>query len=135
METKICSKCGKELPIDQFYWKDKKAGRRRSECRNCHNNYVKIKYKERKDNLINLKGEQGCAKCGEKRGYLLDYHHLDPSQKEYTISRLTAGQCSAEKLEKELSKCIILCANCHREFHFFENNRENFTIEEYLASK
>lgn len=32
----------------------------------------------------------------------------------------------------EIQKCILLCSNCHREFHYFE--KENgITIEEYLA--
>ena len=44
METKICTKCGKELPITDFNWRSKKEGTRRSECKYCHSDYMKKKY-------------------------------------------------------------------------------------------
>lgn len=44
----------------------------------------------------------------------LDIHHTDTSAKEFTISsRLT----SWDAIQRELDKCVILCANCHREAH------------------
>ena len=46
----------------------------------------------------------------------LEFHHLDPSTKEFGIS--TEGiPRSWEKIEAELKKCVLLCANCHREVH------------------
>ena len=131
METKICTKCGRELPIDYFYWRDKKAGRRRSECKQCHNGYVKQKYQERKENIDDLKSSLKCAKCGDDRSYVLDFHHKDPKEKDNTISRLTAHQASKERLNQELQKCICLCANCHREFHYLEI-QNGLTLDEYL---
>lgn len=131
METKICTKCGRELPIDQYYWRDKKAGKRRSECKDCHNGYVKQKYQERKENIDDLKSSLKCAKCGDSRFYVLDFHHKDPKEKDNTIARLTANQASEERLNQELQKCICLCANCHREFHYLEN-QNGLTIDEYL---
>ena len=41
-------------------------------------------------------------KCGESRGHLLDYHHLDPSTKENTIARLTSNTSSVQKIEEEI---------------------------------
>ena len=131
METKVCTKCGRELPIDQYYWRDKKAGKRRSECKDCHNGYVKQKYQERKENIDDLKSSLKCAKCGDSRFYVLDFHHKDPKEKDNTIARLTANQASEERLNQELQKCICLCANCHREFHYLEN-QNGLTIDEYL---
>ena len=131
MKTKICTKCGRELPIDQYYWKDKKAGKRRSECKDCHNGYVKQKYQERKNSIDDLKSSLKCAKCGDSRFYVLDFHHKDPKEKDNTIARLTANQASEERLNQELQKCICLCANCHREFHYLEN-QNGLTINEYL---
>ena len=131
METKICTKCGRELPIDQYYWRDRKAGKRRSECKDCHNGYVKQKYQERKENIDDLKSSLKCAKCGDSRFYVLDFHHKDPKEKDNTIARLTANQASEERLNQELQKCICLCANCHREFHYLEN-QNGLTIDEYL---
>lgn len=71
-------------------------------------------------------------KCGESRGHLLDYHHLDPSTKENTIARLTSNTSSVQKIEEEIGKCIVLCANCHRDFHYLEN-KNGITIQEYLS--
>ena len=58
-----------------------------------------------------------CMLCGYNK-YLgaLDFHHLDPSRKGFAIS--TRGLTrSWEKIREELDKCILVCANCHRELH------------------
>lgn len=133
METKICSKCGKELPLDQFNWRDKTKGTRRSECKICHSNFMKKKYQEKKEVISDLKQQCKCAKCGESRSYLLDYHHLDPAEKESTVARMISNNYSLDKVYSEMKKCIVLCSNCHREFHYFNNNDKNFTIDKYLA--
>ena len=44
IETKVCTKCHKELPITDFNWRNKEKGTRRSECKYCHSNYMKQKY-------------------------------------------------------------------------------------------
>ena len=130
METKICSKCKRELPIDQFHFRDKAKGTRRSDCKECHNGYVKIKYSERQKEIEDIKSNLKCAKCGDTRGYLLDFHHLDPKEKDRAVSRMISNNASNETIEAEMKKCICLCANCHREFHYFE--KSGMTIEQYL---
>lgn len=43
-----------------------------------------------------------------------DFHHLDPMEKDFSISdRMT----SFEAIVRELAKCVLLCARCHREVH------------------
>ena len=130
METKICTKCGKELPVDQFNWRDKNKGTRRSECKICHSSYMKNKYQEKKNIINQLKQKQSCAKCGDNRFYVLDYHHLDPNVKDMNISRMLSNRSNIKDVEQEIDKCIVLCANCHREFHYL-----NITIKEYLAGQ
>lgn len=132
METKVCTKCGKVLPIDQFNWRNKEKGTRRSECKSCHSGYMKEKYQEKKEIIQELKSQCKCAKCGESRGYLLDYHHLDPALKDDTIARLTSNASNINVAYEEIKKCIVLCANCHREFHHFNNLNSNFSIYDYL---
>jgi hypothetical protein len=57
-----------------------------------------------------------CIVCGyEKCEAALEFHH-NRGQKEETITNLLKNS-SKEKLLKELNKCILLCANCHREVH------------------
>ena len=132
METKICTKCGRELPIDQFNFRNKAKGTRRSECKECHTSYMKQKYQEKKNEVQAIKAQLSCAKCGDKRGYVLDFHHLNPEEKENTIARMLSNRYELNKVYDEINKCIVLCANCHREFHHFQNLNPNLTIEEYL---
>lgn len=132
METKVCTKCGKLLPLDQFGWRNKQKGIHRADCKQCHSAYMKNKYQEKKNVIQELKSQCKCAKCGDNRGYVLDYHHIDPSQKEDDIARMTSNTSSWDKVFEEINKCIVLCANCHREFHHFNSLDSSFTIEKYL---
>ena len=86
--------------------------------RKWHRDYYqrvrKSKLQERKQYLVDLRGGC-CERCGYDR-YLgaLDFHHLDASTKEFSISDTMRA---LEKDLEELEKCILLCANCHREAH------------------
>ncbi len=65
---------------------------------------------------VKYKGGQ-CANCGYKKCIqVLEFHHLNPNKKDFGISAKGYAR-SWEKVKKELDKCIILCANCHREIH------------------
>lgn len=134
METKVCTKCGKELPVDQFNWRNKAKGTRRADCKFCHNNYMKIKYQEKREIVQELKAQCSCAKCGDQRGYLLEYHHSDPTQKENGIARMVSNNYQLDKVYDEIEKCVVLCANCHREFHYLHNRDNSLTTETYLNS-
>lgn len=50
----------------------------------------------------------------------LEFHHKDPSKKEVTLSRAVNNGWSIERMEKEIAKCVVLCANCHRKLHYEE---------------
>jgi len=133
METKICTKCGENLPLDQFNYRDKVKGARRSECKKCHTDYMKKAYSKKKEAIQELKSQISCQKCGETRGYCLDYHHVDPNTKVNTVARLTSNAYSMETIYKEIEKCIVLCANCHREYHHLQEKDKNLTIQQYLS--
>lgn len=130
METKICSKCEIEKPIEDFAFRDKKRGTRRAECKACISARQREKYHRNRQILDDLKKQQKCEKCGENRFYLLDFHHIDPSTKEKNVSRFSSNS-SLNKALAEMKKCICLCANCHREFHYLEKEK-GITLEEYL---
>lgn len=58
-----------------------------------------------------------CSICGyNKYNGALQFHHLDPSKKDFGISR-GGNTRSFEKIRLELDKCILVCANCHFEIH------------------
>jgi predicted Zn-ribbon and HTH transcriptional regulator len=72
---------------------------------------------EQKSKAVNYKGSV-CEKCGYSFECLevYDFHHPDPTQKEIKIADWM-GRSKWDKLKKELDKCVLLCANCHRIHH------------------
>lgn len=58
----------------------------------------------------------GCILCGENEIACLDFHHIDPETKEYSVSQLLRTG-SFSRAASEIEKCIVLCANCHRKLH------------------
>ncbi len=57
-----------------------------------------------------------CQKCGYNKCIsALEFHHKNPKEKEMNID---CEKESIEKLLEEIKKCILLCANCHRELHY-----------------
>lgn len=144
---KICTKCKRELPISEFRWKNKTKGIHHSQCKDCQKAQEKVHYQESKERrdavratadtqklnnlgIIDNAKACGCRKCGEKRPYVLDFHHRDPSVKEGTINHMLKSS-SFEKLMEEINKCDVLCANCHREFHHLEREI-GISYDEYI---
>jgi len=72
-----------------------------------------------------------CIKCGENRPHILAFHHIVSTEKNENPSRFLANS-QIEKFFEEIKKCILLCSNCHGDFHYLNNNY-NITIEEYLG--
>ena len=132
MQEKKCSKCEKILPASSFYYRDKQKGTQCSVCKKCHNEYVSSRNAENRAVIQEKKKASKCAKCGEERWYLLDYHHVDPSKKDDTVARLMV-HASLDAAQHEIEKCVSLCSNCHREFHFLEKE-QGVTLEEYLQN-
>ncbi|MFZ1721883.1 MAG: hypothetical protein WAU07_05255 [Microgenomates group bacterium] len=58
-----------------------------------------------------------CRICGYKRVITaLEFHHKDQTQKDFGLSQRGLTR-SWEKIKIEIAKCILVCANCHREIH------------------
>ena len=115
---KTCSMCHLLKPTSEFYWAEKEQRHYRY-CKQCSTAYDKNKVKQFKQLCLDYLGGK-CTKCGyNKCNAALDFHHLDPTKKEFPIPRkkqLTLTQ----PIKDELDKCTILCANCHREHHNLE---------------
>lgn len=75
----------------------------------------KIKARE---SVKDLKNTLVCIKCGENHPATLDFHHEDPSVKEFGISYAVSRGHSLKRIKEELNKCIVLCSNCHRKLHY-----------------
>lgn len=133
MKTKVCTKCQKRKSLDRF--SRQKPGKYHARCKDCHNEYVREHYLSNKSYYLSkaktftkkLKQEQlekvaelkkkPCKDCGvEYPHYIMEYDHVKGTKID-NISNLV-GRVGWERLEKEIAKCDLVCANCHRERTF-----------------
>ena len=136
--SKKCLNC-KEVKLLENFSKDKnRKDGLQNYCKLCNTEKSKLHSKINREfarKFCNkVKSRFGCFKCGLKEHYLLDFHHLVKTDKRNNVSILvakTSGKPSIKKIKDEIRKCIILCANHHREFHYLELYN-NITIKEYL---
>ena len=71
--------------------------------------YNKQEFKKR---LTEIKVSTGCIDCGNKNPIVLDFDHL--KDKKYNVSRMIHDGFSWAAIKKEIAKCEVVCANCHR---------------------
>lgn len=107
----------------KWYWENiyvnkGKTSKRKKELRN-------------KEYITEYKKLKCCIKCGEKRHYVLDFHHLDPTKKYKSVTDLQFNAYSIKTINIEIEKCILLCRNCHGEFHYLEKQNK-ITTKDYL---
>lgn len=62
------------------------------------------------------KSSCSCA-CGENDPICLDFHHKNVNNKVLEISNAVSNGWSLQKLQAEIAKCKVVCANCHRKIH------------------
>lgn len=89
-------------------------GRGSYRCKKCRVESVNKRRRNRKKKAVDHLGGK-CSMCGyDKCVDALEFHHLDPTQKEFTIG---GSSIAWEKIKEEVEKCMLVCANCHREIH------------------
>lgn len=130
MTKKKCPACDQLKPLKEFYKSNNKVYAR---CKKCLCENHKLRWTERKIEAMKLFGSK-CCRCGYCRNYAaLEFHHLDAKEKDFAWVKLR--QLSWDQIIKELKKCILLCANCHREEHWpdavFEKH-EDRKIQSFL---
>jgi hypothetical protein len=59
-----------------------------------------------------------CTRCPETHPACLDFHHRDPDQKEFSVTKAAMRGWSRERIAIEIAKCDVLCSNCHRKEHW-----------------
>lgn len=83
-------------------------------------NAVQRRRTEVKIKAVEYKGGK-CIDCGYNRCInVLQFHHLNPKEKEFNISR-NGHSRSWDRVKAEIEKCVLLCANCHAERHYNEH--------------
>jgi len=83
-------------------------------------NSQKVKdWRKRFKQKIILLFNGSCNVCGYDRcNEALEFHHLDPSKKDFSFGAIRANPKNFSSIIDELRKCIMVCANCHREIHY-----------------
>lgn len=151
MTQKNCPKCSITKPLSHYGKNKSRPDGMQRICKDCmktvqQKSYVNNKEKHISRNktynvshrkqLSNMfekyKSNHSCAKCGDTRGYILDFHHIDPLTKENEVSNLVYSK-GWEYALGEIEKCIMLCKNCHADFHHWERKKK-INIKEYLNS-
>jgi hypothetical protein len=124
METKECSSCKKTLEISLF-------PQGLSKCRECKRKYQNEWYATTKINtapqkrinrqsarkraqdcvMSNLKGKS-CVDCGNSNPIVLQFDHVK-GEKFGAVAKMVHDGYSVKRIEEEIQKCVIRCANCH----------------------
>ena len=142
---KVCSKCNEEKTLSEF---NKHKNGLTSWCKTCVRKASRKEYNENKEKYLakykiiadikrdffnSLKEGKKCEKCDETHIATLDFHHIDPNQKEFEVGSFFNRKSikHKQKILDEVKKCVILCSNCHRIFHYIER-QNGITIQEYL---
>lgn len=135
--TQKCSKCNTEKTLDEFFVRNAKTGRLHTECKDCYKthrqSYYQAHYKKYRDSYLqraNLRREtlkeefrtnmlaylsnKSCLVCKESDIRVLEFDHLDPTKKKFSISQAVKLGFTWSQVMAEVEKCQILCSNCHK---------------------
>ena len=109
---KKCYICQLEKDFLEFNKDSSRKSGLRYGCKACHKEKRNNKKAYLYDFIIQHFENNPCISCGESNPILLDFDHL--KDKKIGISMAVKNQWSLEKLQDEIDKCQVLCANCHR---------------------
>lgn len=133
MNSKVCPRCNEDKDFSEYHKSSKRKDGLQVNCKSCRKkidseSYLKSEsrrnsIKSRRDDnkrynsslLFRYKKFCGCHFCSENEPVSLDLHHLNPEEKDINVS--VAVSCSTDSLKKEIRKCVVVCANCHRKLH------------------
>lgn len=109
---RVCSICKIGKDLAEFYLNPGTTDGRGSQCKSCDTKRIRERGRERKKRLVEVFGGK-CSKCGyDKCIKALEFHH-ENGDKDFSVSRSK----NFDDILKEAKKCILVCANCHRELH------------------
>lgn len=129
---RVCSRCLASKPVTEFAMKNRVTESRSSYCRDCQRASSRAHYRrntlsyleraraqrqrhrrENHDLVMSYLAKHSCVDCGESDPVVLDFDHVDPASKSDNVSRLMST-ASPGVLLREIVKCQVRCANCHR---------------------
>jgi len=91
--------------------------------------YSKQKRQELKDYIENYKRENSCVRCGCEDWRVLEFHHVKPEEKKFSIFFAIHNRYSIPAVQREIEKTVVVCANCHRVIHHeWENDNKHSEV-------
>jgi hypothetical protein len=78
---------------------------------------AKATKKKLRDWYNEYKASLACSQCGENHPACIEFHHRDPSKKDFTIGE-SLYRMGKQSIIDEIAKCDVLCSNCHRKLHY-----------------
>lgn len=133
---KICNDCKKEKDEKEFNINRARCDGLQTVCKVCsairYKNYYyanqddqrakavgrnKARCKKLREKYQSFKSKLYCLNCGENESCCIEFHHLNPNEKDANISGMISRKISFIRIFEEIKKCIALCSNCHRKFH------------------
>lgn len=115
---RTCRVCEEDKPLDQFppAGSGKYKGKyRRRICNKC---YYRVNTRPNQKRirrwLVDLKKTLACTKCGIDDYRVLEFHHRPGTEKLFNIGDKGNQGWGKDTILKEIEKCDVLCANCHR---------------------
>lgn len=108
---RACVVCGMPKPFTEYRKNSK--NNIYTLCKKCHSAKSVAAYARFREELNGIKREAGCILCGHSIPEACDFHHVDPSNKSFTIGRdiMSRGR---DRVLAEVEKCVVICSNCHR---------------------
>jgi len=111
-----CASCKESIPIEEFTWRG--GGRKglQSTCKFCTLERLREHRAYTRRLVGRWKLRKGCSRCGFKAEHScqLDLDHIDPTTKNSKCNgRAFEPSWSVKRIKEELSKCVVLCKNCH----------------------
>lgn len=152
-KSKRCTGCQRKLPSSQFR---RKGDRLTSRCKQCLGEIARRDYDENprrrkqvaaavgrrqrklQDYVRSLKVGRCCADCNTPYPYyVLDFDHRDGEEKGVELAKVGRLGWSTARIDREVAKCDLVCANCHRERTHQRRvqDRRKLSMEEHPPDK
>ncbi len=129
---KTCTVCKEQKDLKEFHLNRKRKDGRQSKCKGCSKTLFQTYYKlngpkhrtavhartkeirrENRQKLLTYFQSHPCVDCGESDVVVLEFDHVR-GRKRKDVSRLLLQGYGWAALIKEIEKCEVVCANCHR---------------------
>lgn len=130
--NKTCTTCNNTKPVSDFYRNKRMSDGFQTKCKLCMKSTSAEWYRNNRSKAIkrarlyrheaverfsDFKDTLSCSRCDEDFNDCLEFHHSDPSKKDFQISDKVRS-LSWDALKKEIDVCVVLCKNCHAKEHF-----------------